>query len=142
MTMNATACLELALPATTSSVRVARRQVGAVAASAGAPDHLVQDVELCVNEAVANAVRHGDLGAGGRVAVAVSIERGELEVVVSDEGGGFDVDRPRGVGLSIMERLATRFAVRSGASGTEVRLAFRLETLPAERSVERGDRTD
>jgi signal transduction histidine kinase len=57
---------------------------------------------LLLQPLVENAVRHGIEPAvnGGRIDVQVSRRNGDLEMVVTDTGVGFDVNAPGGVGLA------------------------------------------
>jgi len=77
-------------------------------------------------EALANAARHA---AAGAIAVTLAARDGRIELVVRDDGRGFDVDgrRSRALGLvSMRERalaLGGRFEVMSApGDGTVVRL--------------------
>ena len=122
-------CLDLDLPAEPRSVRLAREAVGRVAERVGAHGRTVDDVRLCVSEAVTNVVRHAYPGAGRRE-VAIHVERvgGELLVVVRDTGVGMSERASRqvgGHGLTIMRELSEscRFVPVDGG-GTEVRMVF------------------
>lgn len=123
-------CLEISVPATLASVRAVRGKVAEIAARVGAEDQVVDDVRLCVGEAVTNAVVHGYGPEDGTVDVAVELARDELTVVVSDEGKGVTSLRGHaddGYGLRIIERLTLRYLVSSAPNvGTEVRMVFPL----------------
>ena len=123
--------LEISVPATLTSVRGVRRKVAAIAMRANAADHVVDDIELCVSEAVTNSVVHGYGNGEGTVDIAVDLEQDELTVVVSDRGRGltdFVRDGDVGYGLPIIERLTRRLRIASAhKSGTEVRMVFDLE---------------
>jgi ligand-binding sensor domain-containing protein/signal transduction histidine kinase len=89
---------------------------------------------LAVKEALNNAVRHG---APQIVYLKIHLEGGTLEVVVSDDGHGFEVRNVRadGNGLSnLVERMALingQAAIRSEANkGTAVTLSVPLAGLP------------
>jgi two-component sensor histidine kinase len=92
---------------------------------------LVDDVQLCVSEAVTNVVRHAYGSRRGNVDVVVERTDGELVVVVRDEGNGMPRGRSRavgGFGLKIIERIASGFTIRNRPeSGTEVSMAFGLD---------------
>ena len=96
----------------------------------GAIPRLEEEVEIAVyriaQEALANAARHA---AAGAIAVTLAARDGRIELVVRDDGRGFDVDgrRSRALGLvSMRERalaLGGRFEVMSApGDGTVVRL--------------------
>lgn len=101
------------------------------------------DVELCVDELVANACEHTASGCGGRVTVTVGAGRGILRVTVADEGGtdgkphvaaGFGED---GRGLRLVDALALCWGVDEKAAGTEVWAEF-LAPHPARTSARPG----
>jgi anti-sigma regulatory factor (Ser/Thr protein kinase) len=121
--------LDLELPAEARSVRVAREEVGRAAERFGVDDRALDDVRLCVSEAVTNVVRHAYRGAErGEVAIHVDRVDGELEVVVRDSGVGM-TERARdpvgGFGLSIMRELSQSCTVSpASGGGTEVRMLF------------------
>jgi stage II sporulation protein AB (anti-sigma F factor) len=131
-----TTCLDISVPATMENVRRVRRRVADLAADAGAADHVVDDIRLCVSEAVANAVVHGyDSDQRGEITVSVAVRDDELTVVVCDDGKGltdFKRDGDLGYGLRIIEKLTRRCLVASAPNaGTEVRMAFPLASAPA-----------
>lgn len=133
-----TMCVELTLRAVPGSVREARDAVADTFADYGAPQHLVEDVRLCVSEAVTNAVLHAYGNDGGDVTVRVERDGDSLTVVVRDEGRGlarFREDGELGYGLRIIERLATHCAITSAPDvGTEMRMAFALGAREARMS--------
>ena len=56
-------------------------------------------------EALSNVVKHAG---ASEVEVSLSQEDGRLGLVIRDDGCGFDLDRPRGLGLTgLSDRLAT-----------------------------------
>lgn len=134
--------LDLSLPAVPESVRQARTAVGDLVAQLTGKDTVVDDVRLCVSEAVTNVVRHAYPSVPcteGRVDVGVDCGNGELRVVVRDTGCGIAVESsrqtPGGYGLEIIDRLTTRHTVVSGSdSGTEVAMIFALDTSQAKAS--------
>lgn len=83
-------------------------------------------LRLLVSELVTNAVRHA--GATAPVELDVGIGRERIRIEVHDGGGGFRRATPRprdagegygGYGLFLVERLASRWGVDTGA-GTRV----------------------
>jgi serine/threonine-protein kinase RsbW/stage II sporulation protein AB (anti-sigma F factor) len=96
-------------------------------------------VDLAVSEAVTNAVVHAyrDRHPGaesGQVRITVTVEDGELLVVVSDEGMGLAprLDSPgAGLGLPLMATLADRFEVQNLTTGTRLLLGFQLASSAA-----------
>ena len=133
--------LELSLPAVSASVREARAAVGELVSRLTTEDTVVDDVRLCVSEAVTNVVRHAYPSippTEGLVGVGVDCGGGELRIVVKDSGCGIVVGAPHhtpgGYGLEIIDMLTTRHTVVSASDGgTEIAMVFALD-----RSVPNG----
>jgi anti-sigma regulatory factor (Ser/Thr protein kinase) len=126
-------CLELSLPAVPQCIRQARLAVGDAVASLASKNGLVDDVRLCVSEAVTNAVRHAYGPRRGRVDIVVEREDDELTVVVRDTGVGIPPPSRRngsdGFGLKIIDELTRRSTIsRPSEGGTEVAMVFDLPT--------------
>ena len=124
-------CLELALPAVPKSVPAARSAVRETVAELTDDERVVDEIVLCVSEAVTNAVRYAYGSRGGVVQVLVGRTGSDLAVVVRDEGTGLTrTVRPEmsgGFGLRIIEQLASRHSLKSHPNeGTELRMVFVL----------------
>ena len=122
-----TKTLELSVKAVPANVARVRRRVGDLASAAGMPAEVVDDVRLCVSEAVANAVLHAYDRTGGIVEVGVAIDDDELTVVVRDAGAGIGPPARdgHGYGLRLIRELSPRSSILSASSlGTEVRMTF------------------
>ena len=144
----------LRVPAEENSLPVVRQVLRSLGETVDAEREALEDAELAVTEAMANAVEHAYVsGAEGDVAVDLIPRGNELRVVVADTGVGIPPDvspeRDRGFGLSMIESIASRFEV-VGGDGTEVKMDFamgrsELETVdgaapgidPAERILRR-----
>jgi serine/threonine-protein kinase RsbW len=119
-------------PATVNHIRDARASVGELAARAGAPREIVDDVRLAVSEAVANVVMHGyRTRAAGPVTVMAEAEDRRLRVEVADEGCGPSprADSPgAGLGLQLIAEVAESMSVSRGRDGhgTVLRMTFGL----------------
>jgi anti-sigma regulatory factor (Ser/Thr protein kinase) len=95
------------------------------------PQSMVDDVLLCVSEAVTNVAVHAyaDDAGPGLVEVDAAVDD-DLRICVRDAGSGFvprvDLDR-EGLGLPIIARLTRSFHFRTMADGgTEVVMRFAL----------------
>lgn len=123
-------CLDVSLPATHASPRVARDRVGELIGKVTTSPRLRDDVRLCVTEAVSNVVRHAYDTDGGTVTLVVARVDGMLRVTVADAGVGIlrpPHDATRGFGFEIIRRLATRVSVVSAPGrGTEIVMSFEL----------------
>ncbi|MYH43196.1 MAG: ATP-binding protein [Acidimicrobiaceae bacterium] len=100
----------------------------------------VDDLRVAVSEATTNAIQaHIRSDCIRRVRVSCQRSGGQVSVVVSDEGSGFDADallqatpsdtpvrlgRESGMGISIMRALADESSIDSGPHGTDVHLRF------------------
>jgi anti-sigma regulatory factor (Ser/Thr protein kinase) len=98
------------------------------------PAAVRSDVLLLVTELVANAVRHAGVGPDQYLLVELQRWPRRLRVEVVDPGGHFARVRPRssaddsgGWGLVLVERIATRWGVGHGESGTRVWFEVELE---------------
>ena len=119
--------LRATFPGTAPGVGQLRRAVGEVAERFGLPTEVVDAARLAASEAASNAVVHAYRERGGELHLRVTVEDGELRLVIADEGDGL-APRPDspglGLGLPIMAQLSERFEIVSGPGGTEIHLAF------------------
>ena len=87
-------------------------------------------LRLAVSEAVTNAVVHAYRGRSGTVRVAGAVASGELWVLVSDGGCGYQTppERPGlGLGLVLIADACDEFVIAERAEGgTEARMQFVL----------------
>jgi signal transduction histidine kinase len=88
-----------------------------------------------LSEALANVVKHA---AASEVEVSLERQDGTLALVIRDDGRGFDLDRPRGLGLTgLSDRLDTvggSVIITSGTGlGTSVRVSIPVDPVPARR---------
>ena len=93
-------------------------------------------VRLAFEEAVSNAFRHGHRGLpdSERVVVQIRIARDQAEIVVEDQGPGFDpkaipdptlssnLEKPSGRGLMLIRAYMTR--VEHNTRGNQVRMIY------------------
>jgi|SRR5215213_3518312 len=85
------------------------------------PRPVVEDVALLVTELVANGVRHGDAGSDSTLHLRLEGRRPCLHVEVANPDVAAGVPARRspdlagggGIGLNLVERLASRWGVRS-----------------------------
>jgi PAS domain S-box-containing protein len=114
--------LRLELQRRADAPSLARRAIGELSGTL-VPTAL-EELKLLATEMVTNSFRHGD--AGGAIGLEVMIDDGVARLAVTDAGAGFearkpteDVDSESGRGLYIVDRLADRWGVETGA-GTRV----------------------
>ena len=113
------------------SVRLARDSVTAFAARHGAAPDSLEDIRLAVSEAATNCVMHA-YGAArpGRFRVLAIVGRGQLIVVVDDDGCGLDAvghTGGLGIGLMMMREVADEaLFLNREVGGSTVQLRFSL----------------
>jgi anti-sigma regulatory factor (Ser/Thr protein kinase) len=75
------------------------------------------DVELLISELVTNAVQHGRHDGERSIGLEIEVRPGQVRVSVDDQGAGFEPPpeatngQPRGRGLMIVDRLASRWGI-------------------------------
>lgn len=122
--------LELRLAADKDRLPLVRQALRALAQATGAEAEALQDAELAVTEACANAIRHAYRSADGFVDVTIEARAAELLAIVRDEGKGMrdpwrDRGRRSGLGLTVIESVARDVEIRSECgAGTEVVMAL------------------
>jgi anti-sigma regulatory factor (Ser/Thr protein kinase) len=120
--------LTLSYPASSSSVGSARGAVVEFAACHGASEEQLESIRLAVSEAVTNAIIHGYNDRRGTIHVTAALASGELWVLVSDDGGGFQSPSEHpglGWGMPLIAHASDEFVIAERAyGGTEVRMRF------------------
>jgi len=122
--------LRVSLPARSENLRRIRRTITEFAESLGLAEDRVADLQLAVNEACSNVVRHA-YEAEGHMAVEAKPVGGYLVVTVHDSGRGLgevSSDPGAGLGLRVASAVSECMEIRGRDDGTEVKLAFALAT--------------
>jgi len=122
--------VRLELAASEDSLPVVRQALRSIGETVAADVEALEDAELAVTEALANAVEHAYAGGDGEVHVSFCPRDEEMLVSVRDFGRGMDPVRDRGkenagYGLAMIEGIARRLEIR-GPGGTEVEMVFGL----------------
>lgn len=129
--------LDLQVPADAGELRGLRRRIAAWAQLAALDPLLVDDLQLALGEAAANAVDHAyPPDAPGTFDVQVALRgAGAVHVVVTDHGTWrpVPVDKGhRGRGLDLIRSLGHDVEVRAGADGTVVEFEMVPEGAPVD----------
>ncbi len=130
----------LVFPSTLDETAKALQTVLADVAANGFRKDAVFAIHLALDEALSNAVRHGNRGdPTKKVTVDYTITDQAFEVTVSDEGGGFrpdsvpdptedaNLERPSGRGLMLIKAYMTH--VEFNKAGNHVRLVKRRDCV-------------
>jgi serine/threonine-protein kinase RsbW len=127
-------CVKLAFPARPEYLLLARLALTGVARAGGAEEEVLADLRLAVTEAAANVVRHAYADGGGDITLAFTLTGDRLEVIVDDDGHGFDAAEVAswepaelgedGMGLAIIRAVADEVEIGARPSGTGTRLRF------------------
>jgi serine/threonine-protein kinase RsbW len=107
--------IELKLMSDPATLATARRRIERFAAECGFDDQAVGEIGLCVNEAMANVIRHAYAGRTDRpIAVSARYEARQIIVTIRDWGSGVDPSRlperpydplePGGIGMICLKR--------------------------------------
>jgi anti-sigma regulatory factor (Ser/Thr protein kinase) len=132
VTETSSATLSQSYPATPASVREGRDAVVALAAAAGGSREQLEAIRLACSEALTNVVVHAYPGAAGQLHVSAGVVRGELWVLVADDGCGLRAhsDGPGlGFGLKLIAKSTDGLAiVKRSSGGTELRMRFNLSS--------------
>jgi anti-sigma regulatory factor (Ser/Thr protein kinase) len=128
--------VDLRLPAQSSALKGAREAVAAAATEFGLDPKRRYEFVFAVNEAVTNAIKHGQPQADGAVGLRIDAAGDELVCSVSDAGPFVhrsDAPRPDGDGgrgIPFMTTLSDHFDLLIEADQTTVRLTKRRLSAP------------
>lgn len=128
------------LPSETSNLDIIRKFISGIAENMGFSEEDVYKIELAVDEACSNVIRHAYQGLNDRekiIDITVRTKADRIEIVVADHGQGFDPDKlptPKieeymkkmkrgGLGIYLMKTLMdrVRFKINPGVRN-EVKL--------------------
>ncbi len=122
--------LTLQMPADQDTLPLVRQALRSLGETVDADLEALEDAELAVTEACANAVEHAYADGEGEVAVRFTPGETELKVSVADSGVGIPVDvrssgAGDGFGLPMIGSIATSVDFADG-DGTEITMALPL----------------
>lgn len=133
--------VEIEIPPTFDHLAMVRSVLSnALSADQVLKDERLHDLRLAVSEAATNAIEaHQHAGVTSAVRIRIEIDDANVQVVVSDNGTGFDPSKlkphppvtdperlhyERGLGVTLMKTLADDCRIDSGSSGTTVTLTM------------------
>lgn len=133
--------VRLTIPAKAEYITLCRLALTGLARLRPLSDELLADLKLALTEATSNSVRHAYPDTDGWVEISYELRAGSLEIVVTDEGEGFDPAEESGngnlenlteggLGIAIIRSIADEFELGKGPEGRGSRLRF-VKTLSA-----------
>ena len=128
--------VHLSLPRDAQYVGVMRGLAGSLLERADVPREAIDDIQLAVSEACANAVNHAGPSKTYDVVLELDDDRCEVEVV--DQGPGMPAGKPHadllresGRGLNLLQALVDELQFTRRGDGTRVRFTKGWPSAPA-----------
>ncbi len=128
-----TSALEIMIPSDTAEARRVQDVLELGLQNLNAPDKDVFCIRLALEEALVNAIKHGNqMEITKKVIIKYTLDADVFEIMISDEGPGFDpndvpdptdienLERPCGRGLMLMRHYMTE--VNYNSTGNSVRM--------------------
>ena len=121
--------LDLRLPGESDSLPVVRQALRSLGRAVQADPEALEDAELAVTEACANAVEHAYGSEGGSIEISFRPQSSVMLVSVRDRGRGLpagaEVEDRRGFGLPMIKGIASEVEVRARETGgTEISMSL------------------
>ncbi|WP_062197247.1 anti-sigma B factor RsbW [Massilibacterium senegalense] len=147
-------CIEMKIPSKVEYVGVVRLTASGIAHRMGYTYDVIEDIKIAVSEACTNAVHHAyEEAEDGEVKITYGIYPDRLEIMVSDNGKNFDLNKIKekrgpvrdtplenmnegGLGLFLIETLMDEVKI-SGDSGVNVIMTKFLQKDEVEPYVDR-----
>jgi anti-sigma regulatory factor (Ser/Thr protein kinase) len=125
--------VRLIIPARPEYITLCRLALTGLSRLRPLSDETLADLKLALTEACSNSVRHAYPNAEGRVEIAYTLTADTLEVVVTDQGEGFEPNGREldasglsegGLGIDIIRSIADELELGPGEGGRGSRLRF------------------
>lgn len=125
--------VHLTIPARAEFITLCRLALTGISRLRPISDETLGDLKLALTEACSNSVRHAYAEGGGCVEIVYRLHPDRLEVVVVDDGEGFDPDTEAsevdelaegGLGIAIIRSIADDLEIGAGDGGRGSRLRF------------------
>jgi len=133
--------IELELPNTLGSEKIAIEKAVSIAKEMGFSQDRIEDLKTAIAEACINAIEHGNkLNESAKMGITLAASDNSLKVVVNDEGEGIDenniptvrvdengMPKRRGYGVFLIKNLVNEFSFEKKAGQkNEVRMIIHL----------------
>jgi serine/threonine-protein kinase RsbW len=126
--------VSLTIPAKAEYIALGRLALVGILRPLAIEPEVVADIKLALTEACTNSIRHAYAdGRAGEVEIRYSLGEGLLEVEVSDDGEGFDLDfldaatdelDEGGLGIAIIRAVTDKLSVEPRRDGAGSSLRF------------------
>ena len=129
---------DVIIPSDTAEARRVQDEIEQQLVARRASDQEVFSVRLALEEALVNAIKHGNqMDRTKKVHISYRFLVDRLEVLITDEGGGFDpndvpdptavenLERPCGRGLMLMRHYMTEVAYNERGNGVSMAKVFK-----------------
>jgi serine/threonine-protein kinase RsbW len=125
--------VHLTIPAKPEYITLCRLALTGISRLRPISDETLGDLKLALTEACSNSVRHAYANGDGSVEIVYRLHPDRLEVVVVDNGEGFDPSAPAGegdelaeggLGIAIIRSIADDLEFGAGRGGRGSRLRF------------------
>ena len=125
--------VRLTIPARAEYITLGRLALTGISRLRPLSEETVADLKLALTEACSNSVRHAYPESAGHVEIVYTLLPDALEVVVTDEGAGFEPNGDSGdanglseggLGIAIIRALADELELGPGEGGRGSRLRF------------------
>ncbi len=130
--------VELVIPSDPAEARTVQDRIEQLLKARQVPDHDVFSIKLALEEALVNAIKHGNqMDRSKKVSVRYLLRTDRFEVWIADEGPGFDpedvpdptaienLERPCGRGLMLMRHYMTEVRYTSGGNCVAMHKVFK-----------------
>jgi serine/threonine-protein kinase RsbW len=125
--------MTLSVPGKAEYVSTVRLAISSLASKSGFDIEAIEDIKVAVSEACSNILRHSDIGDECSYHVECTLHDDKFEIIVSDDGVGFDADHYKepdpsglqssGLGIYIIKALMDEVHVESqNGSGTRIKM--------------------
>jgi serine/threonine-protein kinase RsbW len=125
--------VHLTIPAKAEFITLCRLALTGLSRLRPISDETLGDLKLALTEACSNSVRHAYADDDGCVEIVYRLHPDRLEVIVADDGEGFDPEKAvteveeiaeGGLGIAIIRSIADDLEIGAGQGGRGSRLRF------------------
>ena len=125
--------VRLTIPARPEYISLCRLALTGISRLRPLSEETLADLKLALTEACSNSVRHAYRDGDGRVEIVYELEPDRLAIEVTDDGAGFEAQRPLndeeelsegGLGIAIIRAIADELELGPKPDGPGSRLRF------------------